>query len=120
MYWMRNGFATTKNPRLGKSWTKTTRDHVWVDGKASTKRGYSTMERKTQGYLGDSLDQCKLYKYAQVIGYDEARTPGMGSAIFLNENTKSMKTANCISLYEVGLKKVMRWEGKTKIQSVNH
>ncbi|SDS74943.1 L,D-peptidoglycan transpeptidase YkuD, ErfK/YbiS/YcfS/YnhG family [Brevibacterium siliguriense] len=119
-YWMRNGFGTAKNPGLGKSWTKATRDHVWVDGKASKARGYNTMQRKSRGYRGETLYQPKPYKYAQVIGYNEARTPGKGSAIFLHANTKSMKTAGCISLYEASLKKVMRWEGATKTQIVIH
>lgn len=120
VYWLRDGFGTSKNPGLSKKWTKVTRDHVWVDGKASKAKGYNTMKRKSKGYRGESLYQPKPYKYSQVIGYNEARKAGKGSAIFLHANTKSMKTAGCVSMYEKSLVKAMKWQGKTKTQIVIH
>ncbi|UVI35139.1 hypothetical protein [Brevibacterium spongiae] len=120
VFWMRDGFGTSANPGLKKAWTKVTRDHVWVDGDATKAEGYNTMQLKSKGYKGESLYQPKPYKYAQVIGYNEARTPGKGSAIFLHANTESMKTAGCVSMYESSLVKAMKWEGTTKTQIVIH
>lgn len=120
VFWMRNGFGTASNPGLRKSWTKVTRDHVWVDGKATKKGGYNTMQRKSKGYRGEALYQPKPYKYAQVIGYNEARTPGKGSAIFLHANTASMKTAGCVSMYESQLVTTMKWQSTTATQILIH
>ena len=120
VFWMREGFGTSSDPGLQKSWTKVTRDHVWVDGDATRAEGYNTMQLKSEGYTGESLYQPKPYKYAQVIGYNEARTPGKGSAIFLHANTESMKTAGCVSMYESSLVKTMKWEGATKTQIAIH
>lgn len=121
IFWMRDGFGTSGNPGLkGHDWTKVTRDHVWVDGNATKAGGYNTMKRKSDGYSGESLYQPKPYKYAQVIGYNEARTPGKGSAIFLHANTSSMKTAGCVSMYESSLVKAMKWQNGTKTQIVIH
>lgn len=120
VFWMRDGFGTSANPGLQKAWTKVTRDHVWVDGDATKAEGYNTMQLKSEGYEGESLYQPKPYKYAQVIGYNEARTPGKGSAIFLHANTESMKTAGCVSMYESSLVKAMKWEGSTETQILIH
>src|SRR5699024_7631560 len=60
-FWLREGFGTAAEPVLPKSWTKV--------------NGYNTMQLKSEGYPGESLYQPKPYKYAQVIGYNEARTP---------------------------------------------
>lgn len=118
VYWMRDGFGTSGNPGLKRDYTKVTRDHVWVDGNASKKNGYNTMQRKSKGYKGESLYQPKPYKNAQVIGYNEKRTAGKGSAIFLHANTTSKKTAGCVSLYQSSLVKFMKWQGKTSTQIV--
>lgn len=119
-YWMRDGFGTSGNPGLKKTYKKVTRDYVWVDGKTSKAKGYNTMQRKSKGYKGESLYQPKPYKNAQVIGYNESRTAGKGSAIFLHANTTSKKTAGCVSLYQSSLVKFMKWEGKTPTQIVIH
>lgn len=120
-FWMRDGFGTSGNPGLkDHKWTKVTKDHVWVDGNATKAGGYNTMKRKSDGYKGEALYQPKPYKYAQVIGYNEARTPGKGSAIFLHANTASMKTAGCVSMYEASLVKALKWQNGTKTQMVIH
>lgn len=120
VFWMREGFGTSADPGLNRTWTKVTRDHVWVDGSATKAQGYNTMQLKSEGFEGESLYQPKPYKYAQVIGYNEARTPGKGSAIFLHANTTAMKTAGCVSMYESSLVKALKWEGSTKTQIVIH
>lgn len=118
---MRGGFGVSGNPGLStQSWTKVTKDHVWVDGNATKAGGYNTMKRKSDGYKGESLYQPKAYKYAQVIGYNEARTPGKGSAIFLHANTASMKTAGCVSMYESSLVKTLKWQKSKDVQMKIH
>ena len=44
-----------------------------------------------------------------MIGYNEAHTPGRGSAIFFHVSTGG-PTAGCVSLPASALLEVMRWE----------
>ncbi len=48
------------------------------------------------------------YDYAAVIAYNTARTPGLGSAIFLHVGTGTA-TAGCVSLPAWQLLDVLRW-----------
>ncbi len=48
------------------------------------------------------------YDYGAVIGYNTARTPGLGSAIFLHINI-GMPTAGCVTLPAGELLEILRW-----------
>jgi L,D-peptidoglycan transpeptidase YkuD (ErfK/YbiS/YcfS/YnhG family) len=48
------------------------------------------------------------YDYGAVIGYNTARTPGLGSAIFLHLNI-GMPTAGCVTLPTGELLEILRW-----------
>ena len=48
------------------------------------------------------------YDYGAVIGYNTARTPGLGSAIFLHINI-GMPTAGCVALPAGELLEILRW-----------
>jgi L,D-peptidoglycan transpeptidase YkuD (ErfK/YbiS/YcfS/YnhG family) len=48
------------------------------------------------------------YDYGAVIGYNTARTPGLGSAIFLHINI-GMPTAGCVTLPADELLEILRW-----------
>ncbi len=48
------------------------------------------------------------YDYGAIIGYNTARTPGLGSAIFLHVSTGT-PTAGCVALPKDELLKIMRW-----------
>jgi L,D-peptidoglycan transpeptidase YkuD (ErfK/YbiS/YcfS/YnhG family) len=48
------------------------------------------------------------YDYAAVIAYNTARTPYLGSAIFLHVGTGG-STAGCVSLPRAELIRVLRW-----------
>ena len=48
------------------------------------------------------------YSYGAVIAYNSARTPGLGSAIFLHVGTGGA-TAGCVSLPASQLLEVLRW-----------
>ena len=48
------------------------------------------------------------YNYGAVIAYNTARTPGLGSAIFLHVSTGG-PTAGCVSIPQGQLLEVLRW-----------
>jgi L,D-peptidoglycan transpeptidase YkuD (ErfK/YbiS/YcfS/YnhG family) len=48
------------------------------------------------------------YDFGAVIGYNTARTPGLGSAIFLHVNI-GMPTAGCVTLPAGELLEILRW-----------
>lgn len=116
VFGMGYGFGVKSKPSQfhGSKYVKVTKDHVWVDGKA-TKR-YNTLQRKSNGYKGESMYQTPAYNYGQVIGYNPEGTRGKGSAIFLHVNTGSGKTAGCVSVSQSNLLKILRWEGKSTVQ----
>ena len=69
---------------------------MWVDDSASSL--YNTHQRTPANGRWASAEKLlnqPAYNYAQVIGYNEARTPGRGSAIFLHVD-KGAGTAGCV------------------------
>ena len=83
---LRSGFDVNGNPGLGAgSWLRVDARDVWVDDPGSAL--YNTHQRSPASGRWDSaeqLQQSPAYNYAQVIGYNEARRPGAGSAIFMH------------------------------------
>ncbi len=106
-----SGFGTRKNPGLADSfgWFTVGRTDVWVDD--PTSRFYNTHQVRPANGRWRSAEklQIKPYRAAQVIGYNEARIAGRGSAIFLHVGT-GRPTAGCVSLRVDHLQAVMRWE----------
>jgi L,D-peptidoglycan transpeptidase YkuD (ErfK/YbiS/YcfS/YnhG family) len=49
-----------------------------------------------------------VYDYGAVIAYNDARTPGLGSAIFLHVS-RGTPTAGCVALPVDQLLAVLRW-----------
>jgi L,D-peptidoglycan transpeptidase YkuD (ErfK/YbiS/YcfS/YnhG family) len=108
---LRGGFGARANPglRVG-SWLRVDSRDVWVDDPSSSL--YNTHQRTPASGRWSSAEpllNTPAYNYAQVIGYNEARTPGRGSAIFLHVDL-GHGTAGCVSLPTSGLLAVMRWE----------
>jgi L,D-peptidoglycan transpeptidase YkuD (ErfK/YbiS/YcfS/YnhG family) len=60
------------------------------------------------GARPEAMHQVPAYDYSAVITYNAARTPGLGSAIFLHVGTGSA-TAGCVSLPLARLIKILRW-----------
>ncbi|MGZ4729076.1 MAG: hypothetical protein ACXWB2_15255 [Acidimicrobiales bacterium] len=92
---------------------------VWVDDSASSL--YNTHQRKPANgrwSSAENLLKTPAYTYAQVIGYNEARTPGRGSAIFFHVDTGG-GTAGCVSLPVGALLAVMRWERAGAVMSIS-
>jgi len=108
---LRRGFGVKANPGLGAgSWLRVDSRDVWVDDPSSAL--YNTHQRlPTRGRWNSAerLQQSPAYNYAQVIGYNEARRPRAGSAIFMHVD-QGRGTAGCVSLPTAALLSVMRWE----------
>jgi L,D-peptidoglycan transpeptidase YkuD (ErfK/YbiS/YcfS/YnhG family) len=73
------------------------RYNEWVDAR-----------RHDPGANPEPMHNVPAYDYAAVIAYNTARTPGLGSAIFLHVGTGSA-TAGCVSLPRAELLKVLHW-----------
>jgi L,D-peptidoglycan transpeptidase YkuD (ErfK/YbiS/YcfS/YnhG family) len=110
VFQLRGGFGRYANPGLALGWFRVDSRDVWVDDPASSL--YNTHQRSPAHGRWDSaepLDNAPVYNYAQVIGYNESRTPGRGSAIFLHVDHGS-GTAGCVSLPTSNLLSILRWE----------
>ncbi len=108
---LRGGFGAHADPglRIG-SWLRVDARDVWVDDPGSDL--YNTHQRTPANGRWDSAEKLlnqPAYNYAQVIGYNEGRTPGRGSAIFLHVD-QGGGTAGCVSLPTQPLLAVLRWE----------
>jgi L,D-peptidoglycan transpeptidase YkuD (ErfK/YbiS/YcfS/YnhG family) len=106
---LRSGFGTAANPETALHWFRVGPSDVWVDdSRSSLYNTHQVLPARGRWTSAENLN-IRAYRYAQVIGYNEARKPGLGSAIFLHLNT-SGPTAGCVSLPSGPLLKVLRWE----------
>jgi L,D-peptidoglycan transpeptidase YkuD (ErfK/YbiS/YcfS/YnhG family) len=81
----------------------------WDDDPASPRYNEWVDARKHDpGASPEPMHQVPAYDYAAVITYNTARTPGLGSGIFLHVGTGSA-TAGCVSLPRSRLIKILRW-----------
>jgi L,D-peptidoglycan transpeptidase YkuD (ErfK/YbiS/YcfS/YnhG family) len=113
LYWLRNGFGALANPGLARPWTVVGSNHFWVDDSRS--RYYNTMQLGPANGRWTSAEKLlnrPAYDYAQVIGYNEARKPYAGSAIFLHVGT-GRATAGCVSVSASALVSLLRWQGSS-------
>lgn len=106
---LRGGFGTAADPGLRLGWRVVDGRDVWVDDPQSAL--YNTHRRLPARGRWRSAERLRVpaYRFAQVIGYNEARRPGRGSAIFLHVSTGGA-TAGCVSLPVPALRTVLRWE----------
>jgi L,D-peptidoglycan transpeptidase YkuD (ErfK/YbiS/YcfS/YnhG family) len=117
-YPLRGGFGVQANPGLVQGWFRVGSADVWVDDPQSAL--YNTHQRSPAAGRWTSAEpllNTPAYSYAQVIGYNEARTPGKGSAIFFHVDT-GRGTAGCVSLPTTALLAVMRWERAGAVMSI--
>ncbi|KRF29079.1 L,D-transpeptidase [Phycicoccus sp. Soil802] len=118
-YPLRGGFGARANPGLAQGWFRVDSNDVWVDDSQSSL--YNTHQRKPVSGRWDSAENLlntPAYNYAQVIGYNESRTPGKGSAIFFHVDTGG-GTAGCVSLPTSALLAVLRWERSGAVMSIS-
>ena len=87
----------------------TSRSIVWDDDPASPL--YNTwvdLDRQRAGAEPEPMYNPPAYDHGAVIAYNTARSPGLGSAIFLHVSTGG-PTAGCVSLPASQLVEVLRW-----------
>ena len=109
-YPMRGGFGVYPNPGLRSSWLVTGPRDVWVDDSRSSLYNTRQWTPVNGRWLrAEAMRVAPAYNYAQVIGYNERRTPGRGSAIFLHVD-QGRGTAGCVSLPTTSLLAVLRWQ----------
>ncbi len=110
VYPLRGGFGINSDPGLAQGWDRVDSSDVWVDDPDSSL--YNTQQRLPadgRWSSAEPLANAPAYNYAQVIGYNEAATPGRGSAIFLHVSTGG-PTAGCVSVATSALLDLMRWQ----------
>jgi L,D-peptidoglycan transpeptidase YkuD (ErfK/YbiS/YcfS/YnhG family) len=109
-YPMRGGFGVYANPGLRSTWLVTTSRDVWVDDPRSWL--YNTHQRTPvngRWTSAEAIRRSPAYNFAQVIGYNERRVRGRGSAIFLHVD-QGRGTAGCVSLPTSSLLAALRWQ----------
>jgi len=81
----------------------------WDDDPASPRYNeWVNARRHDPGASPEPMHEVPAYDYAAVIAYNTARTPGLGSAIFLHVGTGSA-TAGCVSVPRARLIGLLRW-----------
>ncbi len=81
----------------------------WDDDPASPRYNeWVDADAVSPGREPEPMHDVPAYDYAAVIAYNTARTPGLGSAIFLHVGTGTA-TAGCVSLPRSELVQVLRW-----------
>jgi len=103
-------FGVDANPGGGFAYRRVTGPSiVWDDDPGSPLYNEWVDERQhPAGANPEPMDRVPAYDYGAVIAYNEARTPGAGSAIFLHVSTGG-PTAGCVSLPASELLQVLRW-----------
>ena len=81
---------------------------VWDDDPASPRYNQWVDDRYADPGADPEPMDVGAYGYGAVIGYNTARTPGLGSAIFLHL-TIGMPTAGCVTLPAGELLEILRW-----------
>jgi L,D-peptidoglycan transpeptidase YkuD (ErfK/YbiS/YcfS/YnhG family) len=80
----------------------------WDDDPASPRYNEWVDRRRADPGLGPEPMDVPGYDYGALIAYNTARTPGLGSAIFLHVNI-GIATAGCVTLPVGELLEVLRW-----------
>jgi L,D-peptidoglycan transpeptidase YkuD (ErfK/YbiS/YcfS/YnhG family) len=103
-------FGTAPSPGVRFAYRQVTGPSiVWDDDPASPRYNEWVDERQADaGANPEPMDRDPVYRYGAVVAYNESRTPGLGSAIFLHVSSGG-STAGCISLPEDELLQVLRW-----------
>jgi L,D-peptidoglycan transpeptidase YkuD (ErfK/YbiS/YcfS/YnhG family) len=81
---------------------------VWDDDPSSPRYNLWVDDRHANPGAAPEPMDVSAYDFGAVIAYNTARTPGLGSAIFLHINIGT-PTAGCVTLPVSELLKVLRW-----------
>ena len=101
-------FGVLPNPGVRFPYRRIHPYDYWDDDPASARYNEWVDGRHTSpGATPEPMD-VSAYDYGAVIGYNTARTPGLGSAIFLHLNI-GVATAGCVTLPPSELLPLLRW-----------
>jgi L,D-peptidoglycan transpeptidase YkuD (ErfK/YbiS/YcfS/YnhG family) len=102
-------FGVDPDPGVRFPYRRVTPSIVWSDDPASPQYNlWIDRDSEDPGREPESMYQPVAYRHGAVIAYNTARTPGLGSAIFLHASTGG-PTAGCVSLPVDQLVQVLRW-----------
>lgn len=102
-------FGRAANPGTAMPWFTSDRSDWWNSNTASPTYNTHVRQAADPGGSSENLyDAGAVYDYAVNIGYNLARTPGAGSAIFLHVSNGS-PTAGCVSTDRSTVVDVLRW-----------
>ena len=101
-------FGGPANPGFRLAYRRIRPYDFWDDDPASPRYNEWVDSRTASpGRAPEPMD-VSAYDYGAVIGYNTARTPGLGSAIFLHLNI-GIATAGCVTLPPGELLPLLRW-----------
>jgi L,D-peptidoglycan transpeptidase YkuD (ErfK/YbiS/YcfS/YnhG family) len=101
-------FGVRPNPGVAFPYRRPQPDDVWDDDPSSPLYNEWVDDRRVDPGASPEPMYVSGYDYGAVIAYNTARTPGLGSAIFLHVNI-GHATTGCVTLPVDELLKVLRW-----------
>ncbi len=102
-------FGVSANPGVKFPYREITQSIVWVDDpKSPLYNQWVNKDQQDPGAEPEPMYQPIAYEHGAVIAYNTARTPGLGSAIFLHAQVGG-PTAGCVSIPVAQLVEVLRW-----------
>jgi len=101
-------FGVLPNPGVGFRYRQSQPYDFWDDDPASPRYNEWVDQRRADPGLSPEPMDVSGYDYGAVIAYNTARTPGLGSGIFLHVNI-GIATAGCVTLPMGELLRVLRW-----------
>ena len=101
-------FGVLPNPGVTFRYRQSQPYDFWDDDPASPRYNEWVDQRRADPGLSPEPMDVSGYDYGAVIAYNTARTPGLGSGIFLHVNI-GIATAGCVTLPMDELLRVLRW-----------
>ena len=101
-------FGVDPDPGVRFSYRRIDTFDVWDDDPSSPLYNQWVDDRYANPGADPEPMDVSAYDYGAVIGYNTARTPGLGSAIFLHINIGT-PTAGCVTLPVSELLEILRW-----------
>ena len=101
-------FGVLANPGVRFGYRQSQPYDFWDDDPASPRYNEWVDQRQANPGLSPEPMDVSGYDYGAVIAYNAARTPGLGSGIFLHVNI-GIATAGCVTLPMDELLRVLRW-----------
>jgi L,D-peptidoglycan transpeptidase YkuD (ErfK/YbiS/YcfS/YnhG family) len=101
-------FGVDPDPGVHFPYRRVYASDVWDDDPSSPRYNEWVDDQYADPGVDPEPMDVSAYDYGAVIGYNTARTPGLGSAIFLHINIGT-PTAGCVTLPVGELLEILRW-----------